>query len=309
MGHKHNVHDTDARFTINPITRAIKDDSKKKNTLIQFDHNCERFTFELPRYIEGHDMSTCNKVTVHFFNIDSKTGTQKSGNPELTDLHIDPENEDVVVVSWLISKGATQLCGLLKFLIRFSCFEDDIETYSWNTAFFTGISVSEGGNADELFETEYVDVIEQWKKSVMLTFTNDLDAWKEATKTALDSDIENKFNDHSAEWNQKLAVERARIDQFTRLEEGSTAGDAELMDIRIGADGKTYESAGDAVRTQFGIATNDQRLVGSNGSTTFASHAGWIIGGMMSAQPTTHRNRIMSQNILCFDRVITIKIA
>ena len=53
-----------------------------------------------------------------------------------------------------------------------------------------------------------------------------------------------------SERKQEIAVERERINQFTSLTEGSTTGDAELQDIRIGAGGEVYASAGEAVRGQ-----------------------------------------------------------
>ena len=58
----------------------------------------------------------------------------------------------------------------------------------------------------------------------------------------------NKTNAQTQNTANDIAVERARIDN---LVSGATADGAEVVDIRVGADGVTYDAAGTAVRTQF----------------------------------------------------------
>ena len=67
--------------------------------------------------------------------------------------------------------------------------------------------------------------------------------------TQLDNTVRELENSKASK--VELDIERKRIDRFTSLPEGSTTGDAELIDGRVGADGKTYENIGTAIREQF----------------------------------------------------------
>lgn len=99
-----------------------------------------------------------------------------------------------------------------------------------------------------------------------------------AGQYALDAREKNASIRNTLAWlinqvNSDLQVERLRINTFTSLPAGSTAGDAELMDIRVGIDGSTYPNAGEAVRRQI---QNYRDVVIGDSAPTEKSVKMWI---------------------------------
>lgn len=174
MAHLHNVYDADLHFMINSITRTITNQSVTKTKIIQNDHNSERFTFELPRHIEGHDMSLVDKVEVHYINVGENE--QAKGVYVVDDIQISPDDDTVVIFSWLISANVTQYAGTLNFLIRFVCTTDDVIDYAWHTEIYSGIEVKDGMNNGEAVIADSTDVLEAWKAEVFGDMNTALDS-------------------------------------------------------------------------------------------------------------------------------------
>ena len=84
---------------------------------------------------------------------------------------------------------------------------------------------------------------------------NDTMGAVESTDQNMESEVSRIDADKATK--AEVEVERQRINNLTSLPEGSTSGDAELMDIRVGADGTQYQTAGEAVRGQVGGLKND----------------------------------------------------
>lgn len=170
MAHPHPVYDTEPHFTINPVTRQIEPIDSNKTTIIQYDHNSEMLTFEMPRYVDSHDMAVSNKIEIHYLNTSGHSVSK--GVYPVRDLTLDEAGENISF-TWLISQNATLYKGKLDFLIRFTCLTGTEVDYVWNTAIYSGISVSQGIDNSGYVAENYVDILEAWKQEVYSDFQAD----------------------------------------------------------------------------------------------------------------------------------------
>ena len=83
--------------------------------------------------------------------------------------------------------------------------------------------------------------------------TEELTTTSKKLKGAI-NELGSQINDKADE--ADLQIERKRIDNIISLPEGSTTGDAELADCRIGVDGTNYSNAGEAIRGQISNIIN-----------------------------------------------------
>ena len=148
-------------FVINPETRAINNKSNTKIVLAKGDHNSKVFTFELPKIVEGHDITKCNKVEIHYDNVSTAGNKKNSDVHPVSDLKISEEDESKVIFTWGITRNATKYAGTLKFGIEFGVIEDEEETWSWGTSIFNNIVVIDNIHNSESIAEMYANVISQ----------------------------------------------------------------------------------------------------------------------------------------------------
>lgn len=160
------VRDTDVRFSIDPVSGEITNNSEK-DTITQGSHNSEVFTFEMPRDI-GHDMMNCNLIEVHYLNIKAKDKTERSeGIYKVNDLQVCPEDDKKVILSWTIDGSATVHHGTLSFSIHFKCISDDGKClYRWPTKTFSKIGITSCVDTTDAVIEDNQDIIAEWEARI-----------------------------------------------------------------------------------------------------------------------------------------------
>lgn len=189
MSHSDLIKDADGFFEVDATTRQIINKTPSKIVLMQHDHNSEKFTFMLPRYIEGHDMSETARAVVHYINIENLTGNRSEDSYRFYDLQINPDDDSTVICSWLISGNATMYAGQLTFLVEFDCYdEDNALVYSWHSAAYKGIVIGETFECDEAEHyTQYADIVAQWEQMLFEANEDGVTNITEAKADALES--------------------------------------------------------------------------------------------------------------------------
>lgn len=164
MAHIHTVIDDDPHFKIDVLTREISCTVEEKTVLIQGDHNSERFTFDIPKEIDGHDLTQCNLIRIHFINVSADDkNTTSPGIYEVTDLEESTDDPNTLVFSWLIEKEATTYVGTLNFIVEFICKTDNIIDYAWHTAICSDAAIiATGLDNSEIIIGEYYDTLDTW---------------------------------------------------------------------------------------------------------------------------------------------------
>lgn len=131
------------------------------------------------------------------------------------------------------------------------------ETYQNNAKYYAE-QADILGSAQVVLATEQVTLATE--KATLATEKADAAAASETNAAASEAavnGVSTQLTTRMSAIETEQSVQSARMDTFTSLPEGSTSGNAELADIRVGAAGTTYDTAGNAVRGQIGELKSD----------------------------------------------------
>lgn len=217
-------------FMVNPDTRKIT--ISVKYSSVVGDNGSQILTFGIQRYIDGYDIMDCNDVAIHYNIISEEDGNiLYSDVYQCDDLRISETDENVILVSWKLSKNATKFNGILSFTIKYSTTyvdeEDQVkEIYALQSRICEKLRIFTRVNNSQQVVEEYGDVLQQWKEdlekskptvnvskdeNVTTISITDKDGTTTATildgvdgKSAYELAVENGFEGTEEEWLESL---------------------------------------------------------------------------------------------------------
>ena len=167
----------------------------------------------------------------------------------ITDMKV--QEDGTVTFTWEVSRGATIYKGnTFAILCAKKVREDGTITNEWNSR-IGSFTVSKGLEPlSSITEVPEIDIISQLLLVAQQTNANAQTNINQS-KSLLEKAEELGY------LKEEYDVLEARMNQFTSLKEGSTTGDAELIDGRIGYDGTVYDNLGGAIRKQVSELKSD----------------------------------------------------
>lgn len=272
-------------IVIDSDLRTMTFPASVKNIGVENDKDVHKLNFMMPRYFSEYDLSTFN-IRINYLNAQGDGDMYVVTDPTVED--------DAIYFSWLVGRHACLYKGAVTFIVclKLADGEGDV-AQEYNTT-LASLQVLPGLETEPtILETDY-DIIEQ----LLLTVqdTND------KIKAVLDSGL---TPEEITDFVTESKTLSARMDEFTKLPDGSTTGDAELADIRVGADGTQYETAGKAVRAQITDLKADIFSLGEG----FEEFDTTFIRGSLTDSGAINSwiSRIVTQDILHFDYPIFVK--
>lgn len=250
---------------------------------VESDDKVKILQFELSKneFCDGLNFTDCNC----FINY------KNEGNDTIPYLITDMEVQEdgTVTFTWEVSRGATIFKGnTFAILCAKKVSEDGTITNEWNSR-IGSFTVSKGLEpSSSITEVPEIDIISQLLSVAQQTNAN--------AQTNIDKSSSLLEKAEGLGYlKEEYDVLEARMNQFTSLKEGATTGDAELIDGRIGYDGKVHDNIGGAIREQVSELKGDIDNIavlkkGNNlfnpNDTNITDNAQIKLGGDIGTHPT-----------------------
>lgn len=241
----------DKIIVIDSDLRTMTIPSSIKHLGVESDSDVLKLKFRMPRYYGDFDLS--------LFQIQIKM-TNAKGEPDVakgTDVIVQNES---ISFTWLVGRFVLQHHGKATFSVCLKKLSSDGLTTTVDQEFNTipmSLPVHDGIDADTQVVQQYPDVLETWKNELYGSFSGQIDDTLLRGGYAADAKTTgDRIRRFRNILENRIKVEQIRVEQLIELALGNIdPTDSELLDIRVGANGKEYESAGKSVRGQISELT------------------------------------------------------